>query len=240
MHALNLLITLVAVAALVAGIAPQAANATPITVPTGLNPGDEYRLVFVTSTTRDATSSNIEDYNAFVTTAANSVPELLALSTTWKAIASTATVDARDNTNTNFDVIGVDAPLYLLNDTMLAGDFGLWFGAIQAAISTNEFGVLDPLLPQLVWTGTNSFGVALNPLGSGGPQQGSPLTSNWWWIEYVTFDLAPEELPLYAISGTLTVVPEPSTASLLALGLVGIAAARRQNMPLRTCRGNWL
>jgi hypothetical protein len=41
--------------------------AAPITVPTGLNPGDRYRLAFVTSTTRDARSSNIADYNLFVT-----------------------------------------------------------------------------------------------------------------------------------------------------------------------------
>ena len=41
------------------------------TVPTGLNGGDQYRLVFVTSTTRDATSSDIADYNAFVNYAAS-------------------------------------------------------------------------------------------------------------------------------------------------------------------------
>jgi hypothetical protein len=66
--------------------------AVPITVPTGLSPGDEYRLVFVTSTTRNATSSNIADYNLFVTGVANTIPELLALGTTWSATGSTRTV----------------------------------------------------------------------------------------------------------------------------------------------------
>ena len=70
-------------------LSASAAHADPITVPTDLNPGDEYRLAFVTSTTRDATSTNIADYNAFVTTVAESVPELLALNTTWTAFGST-------------------------------------------------------------------------------------------------------------------------------------------------------
>jgi len=41
-------------------------HAQIVTVPPGLNPGDPYRLVFVTSTTRDALSSAIADYNSFV------------------------------------------------------------------------------------------------------------------------------------------------------------------------------
>lgn len=40
-------------------IMPITADAAPITLPIGLNPGDEYRLAFVTSTTRDATSTDI-------------------------------------------------------------------------------------------------------------------------------------------------------------------------------------
>ena len=71
--------------------------ANPITQPTDLNLGDKYRLVFVTSNTRDATSADISDYNTFVTNTANLVPELLALETTWSVIGSTSTVDARDN-----------------------------------------------------------------------------------------------------------------------------------------------
>ena len=43
----------------------------------GLQPGVHYRLVFVTSTTRDAGSSNILDYDLFVTTTANADGSLL-------------------------------------------------------------------------------------------------------------------------------------------------------------------
>jgi hypothetical protein len=58
-------------AGLFLGIAAVAMTATsaisvPITLPSGLNPGDQYRLAFVTSSTRDALSTNIADYNNFV------------------------------------------------------------------------------------------------------------------------------------------------------------------------------
>ena len=39
-------------------------------VPAGLGVGDSFRLLFLTSTTRDATATDIEVYNAFVRAAA--------------------------------------------------------------------------------------------------------------------------------------------------------------------------
>ena len=74
-----------------------------------LNPGDQYRLVFVTSGTRDATSSNIADYNNFVNDAAHASTDLNTALTAagftpsainWTAIASTATTSAKVNTAT--------------------------------------------------------------------------------------------------------------------------------------------
>ena len=81
---IGLLIALVAVV-----IASATATASPITIPPGLAPGSTYFLAFVTGDERDATSSNILDYNAFVTKAAYDEPALLALGTIWKAIGST-------------------------------------------------------------------------------------------------------------------------------------------------------
>ena len=76
------------------------AMAVPITTPTSLSSGDQYRLAFVTSTTRDANSTDIADYNAFVTGVATGVAELNALGTSWTAIVSTSSINARDNTST--------------------------------------------------------------------------------------------------------------------------------------------
>jgi PEP-CTERM motif len=204
------------------------AHAAPVTVPLGLNPGDEYRLVFVTSTTRDATSTNIADYNAFVSAAANTQQVLVALGTTWTAIASTGAVDARDNTGTNpFVVTGV--PIYLLDGVSLVANDNadLWDAAIANPIMINESGAA---LNTLVWTGTTRFGIA----GPGFPQ-GSPLGSvtndvirgisssvGPSWVDG-TGTPAAALSSFYALSGVLiapTVVPEPGTLFLFMLGLL--------------------
>ena len=122
------------------------AYAMPITVPTGLNPGDQYRLAFVTSTTRDATSTVIADYNAFVTGVANAVTDLAALGTTWTAIASTQTVNARDNTSTDPTTDGTGHSIFLLDGDKLADDYvDLWDGSIDTSLTVDQFGLAIPL-----------------------------------------------------------------------------------------------
>ena len=69
------------------------------TQPASLNPGDPYRLAFVTSVFRNAFSSVIADYNKFVVVAANDVGSSLeGLGATWNAIGSTSAVHPRDIT----------------------------------------------------------------------------------------------------------------------------------------------
>ena len=85
-------------------VAVPVASAQIVTIPNGLNPGDQYRLAFVTNGTTLATSTDIAAYNTFVTAEANTQPELVTLGATWAAIGSTPTDDARDNTGTNVTV----------------------------------------------------------------------------------------------------------------------------------------
>jgi hypothetical protein len=77
----------------VLSLAAIPAHADIILSPPGLNPGDHYRLFFVTSTTTTASSTDIADYSAFVTNVANTQAQLAALGIVWMAIGSTATVD---------------------------------------------------------------------------------------------------------------------------------------------------
>lgn len=137
----------------------------------GINPatgvawqdGDTYRLVFFTSTTRDATSSDIADYNSFVQNAANGSSLNLA-SATWKAIASTATANAIDNTSTAPTEADYGVSVFLVDGTTLvATDYrDLWASnaggftpvALDNAIEKNENGVFGSNVQ--VYTGTKS------------------------------------------------------------------------------------
>ena len=67
-------------------------NAEPIRQPPDLEPGDQYRLAFVTSTTTTATSPDIETYNAFVQATADAAP-IGDWGFAWYAIAQTETGD---------------------------------------------------------------------------------------------------------------------------------------------------
>ena len=213
-------------------VAPLASSAAIITVPTDLIPGQSYRLAFVTSTTRDATSTNIADYNSFVAAVAAGQTALAALGTTWTAIGSTATVDARDNTGTNPSSTGV--PIYRLDDTRIADtNPDLWDGVLSSSLNINEAGTTEFVA---VWTGTDSSGVALSPLGTSNPEIGSALVTSANWIQHVT---NPNDINsrIYAISGELTVIPEPSSMMLVCIGATAVAAWQlRRRRHRKACR----
>ncbi len=185
-------------------------NASVIVIPTGLNPNEEYRLAFVTSGVRDAQSTDIADYNTFVSAAANAIPELAALGTQWFAMASTATVDARDNTGT---APPGNVPVYLLNDTMLATTYDdLWDWSIAVQLDFTEL-CATATGSSNIWTGTGGFGTADQALGIPNPTIGSrTATANAQWVRNgATASTANHSF--YAISGVLTVPSVPVESS---------------------------
>ncbi len=204
------------------------ASAVPITVPTDLNPGDQYRLAFVTSTITNPFSSDIETYNSYVTGRANTVPELVALGTTWKVIGSTAATDARDNTHTNPFLDGVGVPIYMLDDSRLAdNNADLWDAALDQHFRVTESGAIIGTI-NAVYTGTSTTGEGSTVLGSSTPRIGrADVFNSSGWISYTNANPA-NKLPLYALSNVITVVPEPSTGLLLATGLLGLGIHRRR------------
>ena len=130
------------------------ASADLITTVPNLPEGTQYRLVFVTSGTRDAISLNINDYNSFVQAQANLSPELAAFNTTWTAIGSTLTIDARDNTSTNPNA-AVGVVFYNLNGLKLAdNNADFWDGLLFASITWDQFGGFHGSADS-VWTGTD-------------------------------------------------------------------------------------
>jgi hypothetical protein len=206
--------------------------------PSGINPttgnpwapGDAYRLAFITSTMPGATLTDIADYNALVQGLADAAGLGDA---TWNVIGSTDAVDARDNTSTNPTVDGVGCPILLVDGiTVVANDNAdLWDHSIQHIINLTETGETKSHWPftGTYWDGTNATGKpGTNPnagaLGTSLPEttQGNGgSTTDWVWRQS-TNDPNATPLPLYAMSDQLTVVPEPSTFALAALGLLGL------------------
>ena len=89
-------------------------------IPAGLSSGDSFRLIFLSSTKRDGSATDIATYNTFVQTrAAAGHTDIQAYSDGFTVVGCTADTDARDNTGT----IGVGVPIYWLNGNKVADDY---------------------------------------------------------------------------------------------------------------------
>ena len=181
-----------------------------LTVPADLSPGDHYRLVFVTSTTRTAASSDIALYNTHVSSAATAPTSLLKdLGTTWKAIVSTfGGVSAASNIG-SFTV-----PVYNLNGLRVANSSAdLWDSTIQNPINRNELG--GSVSNTSVATGVNSGSGtnyntegALGDTGGGYIWMGSTLATDATWVARTRGPDKSYQSSFYGVSGDL-IVPSP-------------------------------
>ena len=79
--------------------------------PDDIGAGERFRLMFISSTKRDATSTDIADYNTFVSTlAAAGVTAVQTYADDFTALVSTESVNARANTQTR--ATDTDVPIY--------------------------------------------------------------------------------------------------------------------------------
>ena len=207
-------------------------NVLAATLP-NLTPGSQFRYVFVTSGTTAATSTDINTYNTFVNNAASIGSETSGITGPWRAIGSTATVSARDNTTTN-PPGGV--PIYRIDGELVANDYSdLWAGSISNPINVSENGTS---VSPFVWTGSNEDGT-ISPfsLGSGSflTTLGSSSQTNSLWMDGPPVN-ASAPFSLYAMSPIQEippdpVIPEPTTiiASLLVgAGLLPLKRRRQK------------
>ena len=160
-------------------------NEIPITsrvVPFGTAIGGAFRLLFVTSGQRDATSSDIADYNAFVQAAAAAGhADIQDYSGQFRALASTATVDAIDNTATNYTSDDRGVVIWWLTGSLDAADSymdfydGSWDFRDPGRDENGDSVDFEQNASGRVWTGTMSDGTASShPLGSSVPHYGEP------------------------------------------------------------------
>jgi len=197
------------------------ASATLMDSIDALSPGDKYRVVFMTSTTGLANTTDIGGYNQRVTDAANAGSVTNPLGLSWSALASTAAVNAQTNTGV-FSTDNAEVSFFNTNGDLIAtSGADLWSGSILAAIlyDENSVGTGNALDNYVVWTGTDETGATLSPLGGTDVRIGTADLTDARWVSNST---NPNNFSrsLYGVS---QVVPEPSTALLLgsALGLLG-------------------
>ena len=92
-------------------------------IPSGIGPGDQFRLLFLSGTRRDGSSSAITDYNVFVRgRAAAGHADIQAYSDRFMAVGCTEDVDAKDNTATTFTNSNKGVPIYWLNGNKVADE----------------------------------------------------------------------------------------------------------------------
>jgi len=214
-------------------------HASIVTLPPGLNRGDQYRLVFVTSTKMTAASNVIGDYNTMVSNTAGAVSALNSLGTTWSVIGTTTSVNARTNTLTGPSDLSV--PIYALTGLRVAtGNTDLWDGTLENPMTMNELG---NTVSVTVWTGTNASGLnegwTFSENGGNGwvrrglssltnSVAGGTTTAGWTGQLGEPGNTAQS---LYAMSGIITAVPEPATLGItggvFAFGVLVLRRSRR-------------
>ena len=193
-------------------------------IPGGLGVGDEFRLLFLSSTKRSIRSTNISDYNTFVQNrAAAGHTDIQDYSDTFRVLGSTDAKDARDNTGTTYTSSDKDVRIYWLNGDKAADQYedfydGSWD---QQADAWNESGVEYNLSARrYVATGSSKDGTTdqSNPLGasSGEVQLGclyqtssinGPVSCNFT-TENISAD---NNQQLYGLSGVFQVTTNNAT-----------------------------
>ena len=134
--------------------------------PDGVSGGQQFRLIFYSSTKRDAQSDDIEDYNTFVQArAAAGHAKIRQYSDGFTAVGCTEDADARDNTQTRYTDSNTGVPIYWLAGLKVADNYrdfydGSWDEEANAQ-DRNEVGNTGPdssLAINYPWTGCDHDG----------------------------------------------------------------------------------
>ena len=123
-------------------------------IPSGVTAGQSFRLLFMTSTKTAATSASISTYNSFVQARAAANTHLAGFSSEFRALVSTATVHARDNTATT----GTGVPIYWLGGELVDSDYTSFYDGLWTSYAAKDESGSDLPSGSTAWTGSNADG----------------------------------------------------------------------------------
>ena len=195
-------------------------------IPISLGPGDQFRMMFVTSTTRDAVPTQIDDYNTWIQAQASAGhADIQAYSSSFRVVGSAAEAYARDNTGTTYTSDDKGVPIFWLGGDKFADDYedfydGTWY---REALMVNQNGT-NVQAPSAVWTGSDHDGtekldssLGVTPgvsraLGSPSPVYGQPNTdtSGYGPLSSPSNTANSSAYPFYGLSGVFQ-VSQPTT-----------------------------
>ena len=153
-------------------------------VPSGLGAGDSFRLLFIGTSDRDASSSDIADYNTFIQNLVdtNGHADIQAHSATFRMLGSTEDVDARDNTGTT----GTGVPIYWLNGAKVADDYAGFYDGDwdQEATGASETGASVVIADTTkIWTGSAQDGTEAMSTGATPTTRALGNSGNHWVMQ---------------------------------------------------------
>ena len=198
--------------------------------PSELGARDQFRLLFLSSTKRNATSSDIEDYNTFIQTrAAAGHTDIQAYSNGFKVVGCTADDDAQDNTGTTYTSTDKGVPIYWLDGAKIANEYEDFYDRrwdnTSNTYDRDELGINSTntdLAANRTWSGCNHngteaiFGGTSYALGKATPNTGDVAANTP--IGSALLSTSTNLRPLYGLSQLFEVPPDPTLGDLVLEG----------------------
>lgn len=194
-----------------------------ITTPLGLNPGDTFHYLTVTTSTINATSNDRSVYDTLVSgdATSNGLNTIEGQPVSWSALAS------MDGGTSAISIFNPSVGIYLLDGTKVADNGAdLWGGPSVSLDAPVNLAMDEGTYSGNVWAGTNNEGGTFKGLGESAisVSYGDTTSTGQDWIQRST-QSKNTLYRLYSFSSAITVVPEPQqVATGLFAGFVAIVA----------------
>ena len=200
--------------------APSEVPADWSLVPTGVGAGDKFRLLFLSSTTRDGSSSDITVYDTFVQErAAAGHTDIQAYSSGFRVVGCTTSINAHVNTESSYASSHKGVPIYWLNGAKAADDYedfydGSWDDEANDKNESGDDGPDTSLVANFPLTGCEHDGTEAlfsnesRALGESSVRQGRPNSSGSsdGPISSANSTGSTSSLPMYGLSAIFHVV----------------------------------